>query len=253
MHRRSRVAGREPPVQASARVGGCGRRAIDGVRCRYRRIGDGDNVDDAAANTPSYVTPESPRWRVDLCEEQLVMQNLASLRRLGRLTGETAALDALADERPWLLRLQLTAWLSFFDAYGVSGGDAARVLLTFPELLARTDLAEAGNVILAFKSLGWNDRQIASRLLPLYPKVLSGTVAGDVEPVVEALAKAGCEGGNLRLIAWEVPKIFNRHQYRRLIRQFAALNVYGLSASRGAAAVGSERALRATMMLHPFG
>ena len=155
------------------------------------------------------------------------------------------------------------------------------MLLTCPELFARTDLHEAGRVILAFKALGWSDRAVAARLVPRYPKLLAGKVALDVAPVVEALARAGCTGSHLRLIAWEVPRVFSRHTFRRYLRQFAALGVYGLSlrppaaaaapsaeghadgggvdggesggGGGAASAVGTERAVRATMLLHPFG
>jgi hypothetical protein len=46
-----------------------------------------------------------------------------------------------------------------------------------------------------------------------------------------------------------VPRIFSRHTFRRYLRQFQALGVYGLS-REGAA---SSRAVAATMLLHPFG
>jgi hypothetical protein len=96
---------------------------------------------------------------------------------------------------------------------------------------------------------GWTDHHIASRLVPLYPRLLANSVDKDMQPVVEELARAGCSGQHLRLIAWEVPKIFSRHTFRRYLRQFQALGVYGLSRERCA----SSRMVHATMMLHPFG
>jgi len=98
---------------------------------------------------------------------------------------------------------------------------------------------------------GWKDQHIASRLIPLYPRILGNSIEKDMQQVVDALDAAGCRGKHLRLIAWEVPKIFSRHTFRRYIRQFQALGVYGLS--RDCAAGVSGRAVRATMMLHPFG
>jgi hypothetical protein len=87
---------------------------------------------------------------------------------------------------------------------------------------------------------------------PLSPALQS--VALDMQPVVDELEAAGCSGDNLRLLAWEVPRIFSRHTFRRYLRQFAHLGLYGLSCeSRGASKMGSSRAVRATMMLHPFG
>jgi hypothetical protein len=48
----------------------------------------------------------------------------------------------------------------------------------------------------------------------------------------------------------QVPRIFCRHTFRRYMRQFQALGVYGLGRGERRA---SERAVRATMLLHPFG
>lgn len=97
---------------------------------------------------------------------------------------------------------------------------------------------------------GWKDYHVATRLVPLYPKLLANSIEQDMQVVVDALEGAGCRGEHLRLIAWEVPRIFCRHTFRRYMRQFQALGVYGLSRDRGPC---SSRAVSATMLLHPFG
>jgi hypothetical protein len=86
--------------------------------------------------------------------------------------------------------------------------------------------------------------------VPLYPRLLANSVALDMQPVVNELEAAGCSGDNLRLLAWEVPRIFSRHTFRRYLRQFAHLGLYGLSCE---SAHSSSRAVAATMLLHPFG
>ncbi|KAI8464329.1 MAG: hypothetical protein J3K34DRAFT_474414 [Monoraphidium minutum] len=187
---------------------------------------------------------------------------MAALARLGRRTGEAAAVDALLEERPMLLQLQITSWIAFLSAYGVKARrpgrghgrgladcDVVKLLVTSPDVLQRSNVHSAGEVILAFKQLGWSDHHIASRLVPLYPRLLANNVYRDMQPVVDELERAGCRGEHLRLIAWEVPKVFTRHTFRRYLRQFQALGVYGLSRDRCA----SQRAVHATMLLHPFG
>lgn len=99
-------------------------------------------------------------------------------------------------------------------------------------------------------SQGWTDHHIAHRLVPLYPRLLANDVDRDMAPVVAELEAAGCRGEQLRLIAWEVPKIFSRHRYRRYLRQFQALGVYGLSRTGSGS---NARMIAASMMLHPFG
>lgn len=95
--------------------------------------------------------------------------------------------------------------------------------------------------------------------MPLYPRLLAGSVDRDVAPVVAELAAAGCVGDHLRLISWEVPRIFSRHTFRRYLRQFQALGLYGLGGGEGGEGGApprrraSERAVAATMLLHPFG
>ncbi|KAI8464332.1 MAG: hypothetical protein J3K34DRAFT_474417 [Monoraphidium minutum] len=194
---------------------------------------------------------------------------MAALARLARRTGEAAAVDALLEERPMLLQLQITSWIAFLSAYGVKARtpgraaaaagvlqrarardcDVVKLLVTSPDVLQRSNVHSAGEVILAFKQLGWSDHHIASRLVPLYPRLLANSVPRDMQPVVDELERAGCRGEHLRLIAWEVPKVFTRHTFRRYLRQFQALGVYGLSRDRCA----SQRAVHATMLLHPFG
>ncbi|GBF89823.1 hypothetical protein Rsub_02527 [Raphidocelis subcapitata] len=191
----------------------------------------------------------APRWSPELAEEHLVLSNMRALQALGRRTGEEGALDSLLEERPLLLQLQVENWLQFLGAYGVKDCDIVKLLVTCPELFERSNVHSAGLVILAFKQLGWRDVHIANRLVPLYPRLLANSIDLDMQPVVNELEAAGCKGDQLRLIAWEVPRIFSRHTFRRYLRQFQALGVYGLS-REGAV---SSRAVAATMMLHPFG
>lgn len=178
------------------------------------------------------------------------MSNMNALMRLARRTGEEAAVDTLLEERPMLLQLQVENWLQFLSAYGVKDCDIVKLLVTSPEVFERSNVHSAGLIILAFKQLGWKDHHIANRLVPLYPRLLANTIESDMQPVVDELERAGCRGEQLRLIAWEVPRIFSRHTFRRYLRQFQALGVYGLSRD---AAGASSRAIRATMLLHPFG
>jgi hypothetical protein len=60
-------------------------------------------------------------------DEQLVMSNMHALCQLGKRTGEVAAVDALLEERPMLLQLQVHNWLDFLTAYGVRVRAAGQV------------------------------------------------------------------------------------------------------------------------------
>ena len=49
-----------------------------------------------------------------------------------------------------------------------------------------------------------------------------------MHPVLSVLDAMGCREENLRLLVWEFPRIFGR-DYRRQIRKFQYLGLYGLS------------------------
>jgi hypothetical protein len=66
---------------------------------------------------------DQQRMQLELPDEdrmaQLVVANMRALSRLGRKCDEEAALDALLEERPMLLQLELNTWLQFLSTYGV--------------------------------------------------------------------------------------------------------------------------------------
>lgn len=53
------------------------------------------------------------------------MNNMRAIVQLGKRTGEEAAVDALLEQRPMLLQLQVDNWLQFLSAYGVRVGSHA--------------------------------------------------------------------------------------------------------------------------------
>jgi hypothetical protein len=85
--------------------------------------------------------------------------------------------------------------------------------------------------ILFFKALGWRDQDILERIVPLYPQLLVKDVATDFQPILQYLYQMGCSSKDVRLLAWEFPRIFLK-DYKRHVRKFQYLGIYGLSRER---------------------
>jgi hypothetical protein len=90
--------------------------------------------------------------------------------------------------------------------------------------------------MLFFKGLGWSNAAITSRLLALYPHLLTQPPATALQPVLDTLAAAGCTPAEVRLLVWEVPAIFTPRNTQRYLNSFRRLGAYGL----GRAAPGRE-------------
>jgi hypothetical protein len=88
--------------------------------------------------------------------------------------------------------------------------------------------------MLFFKGLGWSNAAITSRLLALYPHLLTRPPGTALQPVVDTLAAAGCTPEEVRLLVWEVPAIFSPRNTQRYMNSFRRLGAYGLG--RAAAA-----------------
>mmetsp|Transcript_31997 Transcript_31997/g.71088 ORF Transcript_31997/g.71088 Transcript_31997/m.71088 type:complete len:243 (+) Transcript_31997:157-885(+) len=152
----------------------------------------------------------------------------ANLGLLLQLYGERAG--KVVSHAPQLLTAELPLWYTFLTEYGAPKNIVAKVATEHPDLLVHTSIHTAGCTILFFKSMGWRNEQIIRRLIAYYPYLLARDVERDIHPVIEYLDKAGCQGEDLRLLLWEYPRIFAK-DYRRQVRKFQYLSMYGLSLS----------------------
>jgi hypothetical protein len=59
-------------------------------------------------------------------------------------------------------------------------------------------------------------------------QLLTKQVDRDIVPVLEALTAMGCTDANIQLLVWEFPRIFCSSNWRRHIRKFQYLGLYGL-------------------------
>ncbi|GLC52442.1 hypothetical protein PLESTB_000629600 [Pleodorina starrii] len=144
---------------------------------------------------------------------------------------------------PSLLSADLELWHSFFVAgFGLPPDCFAKLASDCPLLLAEGDVFTAGSCMLFFKSMGWRNKDIAQRIIGYYPRLLLLDVARDIDPVIRFLEGMDCRGGDLKLLVWEFPRIFDK-DYRRHVRKFQYLGMYGLSIHRnGGAAAGTNAA-----------
>ncbi|KXZ41167.1 hypothetical protein GPECTOR_700g846 [Gonium pectorale] len=110
----------------------------------------------------------------------------------------------------------------------------AKLAVDCPALLTGGDVFGAGCVMLFFKGMGWTNKHIAQRIIGYYPQLLLLDRRRDIDPVLRLLERLECRGDNLRLLVWEYPRIFDK-DYRRHVRKFQHLGVYGLSLRTAAA------------------
>ncbi|PNW80813.1 hypothetical protein CHLRE_07g330650v5 [Chlamydomonas reinhardtii] len=130
---------------------------------------------------------------------------------------------------PSLLAADLELWHTFFVAgFGLPPDSFAKLAADCPALLTHGDVWTAGCSMLFFKSMGWRNKDIAQRIIGYYPQLLLLDRCRDIDPVVRFLERLDCRGDNLRLLVWEYPRIFDK-DYRRHVRKFQYLGVYGLS------------------------
>ncbi|KAG2442007.1 hypothetical protein HYH02_009799 [Chlamydomonas schloesseri] len=228
-----------------------------------RRIARHANVEVRAANTGSWHTTSVTRRRGPGPRHSALVGDLVTALAL---PAEPAAdelarwinnLDVLSDvagaggrERvrkavlahPSLLAADLERWHSFFVAgFGLPPDSFAKLAADCPALLTHGDVWTAGCIMLFFKSMGWRNKDIAQRIIGYYPQLLLLDRGRDIDPVVRFLDRLDCRGDNLRLLVWEYPRIFDK-DYRRHIRKFQYLGVYGLSLHSKAAAAVAEAA-----------
>eukprot|EP00877_Chromochloris_zofingiensis_P007330 jgi/Chrzof1/2850/Cz12g01060.t1 len=128
---------------------------------------------------------------------------------------------------PLLLAQPLDSWCTFLDAYGLQHAAVSKLLRECPELFTASSIYGTGCTILYFKELGWQDKDIINRIVPYYPNLLAKSVHHDMEPVIHYLEQQGCGQEDVRLLVWEFPRIFCK-DYRRYVRKFQYLGVYGL-------------------------
>jgi hypothetical protein len=60
------------------------------------------------------------------------------------------------------------------------------------------------------------------------PQILTKQVERDMLPVLSALSGMGCSPSDLQLLVWEFPRIFTSSNWRRHVRKFQYLGLYGL-------------------------
>ncbi|GIL52169.1 hypothetical protein Vafri_8108 [Volvox africanus] len=133
---------------------------------------------------------------------------------------------------PSLLSADLELWHSFFVVgFGLPADSFAKLATDCPALLTDGDVFTAGSCMLFFKSMGWRNKDIAQRIIGYYPRLLLLDRRRDIDPVLRFLERMDCRGENLRLLVWEFPRIFDK-DYRRHVRKFQYLGMYGLSMYR---------------------
>ncbi|EFJ48066.1 hypothetical protein VOLCADRAFT_91260 [Volvox carteri f. nagariensis] len=133
---------------------------------------------------------------------------------------------------PSLLSADLERWHSFFVAgFGLPPDGFAKLLTDCPSLLTEGDVFTAGSCMLFFKNMGWRNQDITQRIIGYYPQLLLLDRRRDIDPVLRFLERLECRGDNLRLLVWEFPRIFDK-DYRRHVRKFQYLGMYGLSVYR---------------------
>eukprot|EP00879_Flechtneria_rotunda_P013688 GHRR01014298.1.p1 GENE.GHRR01014298.1~~GHRR01014298.1.p1 ORF type:complete len:242 (+),score=41.25 GHRR01014298.1:206-931(+) len=171
-------------------------------------------------------------------QRDLQQQNTYSL--LQQLV-DPPQLQKLIVSHPEVLYSALHTWVDFLTGYGLQHSDISRLLLACPELFTSSNVYDAGRTLLFFKQLGWKDTDILSRIVPYYPNLLAKQLERDVAPVVTYLLQMGCSMADVKLLVWEFPRIFCR-DYRRHIRKFQYLGLYGLPApgSSSSSSGGSE-------------
>ncbi|KAG2496781.1 hypothetical protein HYH03_005189 [Edaphochlamys debaryana] len=126
----------------------------------------------------------------------------------------------------------------------------AKLVADCPHLLTQGDVFTAGCAMIFFKSMGWRNKDISQRIIGYYPQLLLLDRRRDIDPVVRFLERMNCTGENLRLLVWEYPRIFDKN-YRRQVRKFQHLGVYGLtmqsSVSRASEASAAEEGISLTL------
>ncbi|GLI64383.1 hypothetical protein VaNZ11_007649 [Volvox africanus] len=122
--------------------------------------------------------------------------------------------------------------LCFFVAgFGLPADSFAKLATDCPTLLTDGNVFTAGSCMLFFKSMGWRNKDIAQRIIGYYPRLLLLDRQRDIDPVLRFLERMECHGENLKLLVWEFPRIFDK-DYRRHVRKFQYLGMYGLSMYR---------------------
>ncbi|GIL83579.1 hypothetical protein Vretifemale_12369 [Volvox reticuliferus] len=133
---------------------------------------------------------------------------------------------------PSLLSADLELWHSFFVVgFGLPADSFAKLATDCPNLLTDGNVFTAGSCMLFFKSMGWRNKDIKQRIIGYYPRLLLLDRRRDIDPVLGFLERMDCRGENLRLLVWEFPRIFDK-DYRRHVRKFQYLGMYGLSMYR---------------------
>ncbi|GLI60632.1 hypothetical protein VaNZ11_002829 [Volvox africanus] len=95
-----------------------------------------------------------------------------SIKILTAYAGSTTSASVLVRKHPNLLCCQLSSWVEFLTAFGLTKAQVQHVLCQTPEALIEGDLIRAGESLLTFRRLGLSD-YAAAQLVTYYPQLLS--------------------------------------------------------------------------------
>lgn len=190
---------------------------------------EGDDDWDVERYVQQYAADAELLGRIDAVTGEVMTEaTLRQRRALLRRYCSEKEVAALLVDRPALLAAPLECWAPFLTGYGLSEAAVRKLLRDSLQLFLAASVHDAGRAILFFKSHGWSDASIISRLIPNYPHLLALDIERDVGKVLNYLEQRGCCGDSLRLLLWECPRILAVKDFERHVRAFQFLGVYGL-------------------------
>lgn len=69
-------------------------------------------------------------------------------------------------------RSPVTSWVEFLGAYGLDQQSISKLLVQSPDIMACSNIYEAGRTLLFLRHLGWRNEQIRGRIFAQYPQVI---------------------------------------------------------------------------------
>ncbi|GIL43645.1 hypothetical protein Vafri_1316 [Volvox africanus] len=161
-----------------------------------------------------------------------VQPSIRALRSAG-LTAQDAWF--LATKRHQLLAepAALSRWLDFLLVYGMQPRDCQNFLLrATPAMLYGTTLYQAGTVVAFLKGLGLKDDLLASRVLCVWPELLSRDVEAQLRPVVTYLMSLGLEVPAVGRVVVLWPEVLLRNVEEHLVPWVSYLRNLGCSTAQ---------------------